>query len=177
MKTKIIPYSKQFIDEDDRNAVLRVLKSDYLTQGPEVKIFEDKISSYCGVKYSVALNSATSALHASCIALGINDQDLVWTVPITFVATANSALYCGAEIDFVDIDADTWCISPEKIEEKLKYNKSQNIKMPSLIIVVHLGGQSCQMETAVSPARYSRRPRTTPLTSPPCPGARVRSPA
>lgn len=142
----VIPYSRQYIDEDDRKAVLRVLKSDYLTQGPEVESFETKISAFCNVRYGVALNSATSALHASCNALGIGSEDTVWTVPTTFVASANCALYCNAQIDFVDINANTWCICPKKLEEKLKLHKSTNKSLPSLLIVVHLGGQSCDME-------------------------------
>ncbi len=146
MKQKDIPYSRQIVDKEDIKAVLRVLKSDFLTQGPEVEIFEDKVSFFCNAKYGVALNSATSALHASCLALGINHLDTVWTVPTTFVASANCALYCGAKIDFVDIDSKTWCISPEKLEKKLKWYKKSNKKLPSLLIVVHLGGQSCEMD-------------------------------
>lgn len=146
MKNKIIPYSRQFVDEEDQKAVVRVLKSDYLTQGPEVKKFESTLTKFCNVNYSVALNSATSALHASCVALGIGNNDVVWTVPITFVATANAALYCGATIDFVDIDPKTWCMSPKKLEKKLKYCVLNKKRLPSLLIVVHLGGQSCEME-------------------------------
>ncbi len=146
MKNKIIPYSRQFVDEEDQKAVVRVLKSDYLTQGPEVRKFENTLSKFCNVNYSIALNSATSALHSSCVALGIGNNDLVWTVPITFVATANAALYCGATIDFVDIDSKTWCISPEKLENKLKFCVRNKKRLPSLLIVVHLGGQSCEME-------------------------------
>ena len=146
MDKKVIPYSRQLIDAADRRAILKVLKSDYLTQGPETELFESRIATFCNVKYSLALNSATSALHASCIALGINRKDTVWTVPITFVASANCALYCGAQIDFVDIDPKTFCICPEKLEVKLKSYKLLNKKLPSLLIVVHLAGQSCEME-------------------------------
>ena len=99
-----IPYGRQAISEDDIQAVVDVLRSDFLTQGPAVPTFEHAVSAYCNAQYAVAVNSATSALHIACLSLGVGPGDVVWTTPVTFVATANCALYCGAQIDFVDID-------------------------------------------------------------------------
>ena len=140
-----IPYSRQKITNDDIEAVIEVLKSDYLTQGPCVPIFENEVASYCGAKKAVAVNSATSALHLACMALNIREGDLVWTSAITFVATANAAIYCGAKIDFLDINPVTYNIDINLLSEKLEISK-KNKSLPKLIIVVHMGGQSCEMD-------------------------------
>lgn len=139
-----IPYGRQDITEDDLRMVIEVLRSDYLTQGPMVPAFEAAIKNYVGSKYALAMNSATSALHAACIALGVGPGDRVWTSPITFVASANCALYCGAKVDFVDIDSRTYNLSVECLEEKLKQSKQQG-RLPKVVIAVHLCGQSCDM--------------------------------
>lgn len=141
----MIPYGHQSISQADIDAVLEVLKSDFLTQGPQVPLFETSVSNYCGAKHAVAANSATSALHISCLALGIQPGDSVWTSPITFVASANCARYCGADIDFVDIDPSTFNLSPELLEEKLINAKAKGT-LPKALVVVHLCGQSCDME-------------------------------
>ena len=115
-----IPYGKQNIDQNDINEVVDVLKSDFLTQGPLVEVFESKICEKLSPKYAIAVNSATSALHIACMALDINENDTVWTSPNSFVASANCALYCGAKVDFVDIDLETGLISIEKLSNKLE---------------------------------------------------------
>lgn len=140
-----IPYGKQNISEKDVNAVLDVLNSDYLTQGPTVPLFEESVKDYCETQYAVAVNSATSALHIACLALEVGKGDIIWTSPISFIASANCALYCGANIDFVDIDPDTYLLSPEKLEEKLIYAERLG-KLPKVVIPVHLAGQPCEME-------------------------------
>lgn len=141
----MIPYGRQDINEDDIQAVVDVLRSDFLTQGPAVPAFEKSISDYCGVNYAVAVNSATSALHIACLALGVGKGDIVWTSPITFVASANCALYCGADVDFVDIDPHTYNMSVERLSEKLQ--KAEKLgKLPKVVIPVHLCGQPCEME-------------------------------
>ena len=141
----MIPYGKQDISLEDIEEVIKVLKSDYLTQGPVVPRFEQLISEYCGSKFSVAVNSATSALHIACKALGVGKGDIVWTSANTFVASANCALYCGAEIDFVDIDYETFNISIEELTSKLEKAKKLN-QLPKVLIPVHLAGHSCDME-------------------------------
>src|SRR4051812_29274069 len=114
---QMIPYGRQSIDEADIEAVVPALKSDFLTQGPGVPEFEKAVASFCGVSHAVAVNSATSALHLACLSLGVGPGDIVWTSPITFVASANCVLYCGASIDFVDIDPMTYTMSLEKLSE------------------------------------------------------------
>jgi UDP-4-amino-4,6-dideoxy-N-acetyl-beta-L-altrosamine transaminase len=141
----MIPYGKQDINQQDIDAVIDVLKSDYLTQGPVVPKFEQAVSSYVGAQYGVAVNSATSALHIACLALDVGKGDVVWTSPISFVASANCALYCGADIDFVDIDEKTYNLSASKLEEKLLDHKNNNKALPKVVIPVHLAGQSCDM--------------------------------
>lgn len=141
----MIPYGRQDISQEDIDAVTTVLKSDYLTQGPTVPLFEKTVSNYCGVKYAVAVNSATSALHIACLALGVGKGDIVWTSAITFVASANCALYCGATVDFVDIDARTYNMSLDCLEAKL-IDAEKNAKLPKVVIPVHLCGQPCDME-------------------------------
>jgi UDP-4-amino-4,6-dideoxy-N-acetyl-beta-L-altrosamine transaminase len=141
----LIPYGRQDINQQDIDAVVDVLTSDFITQGPTVPLFEEKLKEFCGSKYAIASNSATSSLHAACYALGVSVGDEVWTSPNTFVASANCALYCGAKIDFVDIDSKTYNLSPEKLEEKLKIAKRRG-KIPKVVIPVHLTGQSCDMK-------------------------------
>jgi UDP-4-amino-4,6-dideoxy-N-acetyl-beta-L-altrosamine transaminase len=140
----MIPYSRQDVNQTDIDAVVAVLQSDYLTQGPVVPSFEEAVANYCGAKYAVAVNSATSALHIACLALGVGRGDIVWTTPITFVASANCALYCGAIIDFVDIDSHTYNISIDHLAEKLAAAKIIG-KLPKILIPVHLCGQPCDM--------------------------------
>ena len=138
----MIPYGKQDINSDDIDAVIDVLKSDFITQGPMVPAFEDAVKTHTGVKYALAANSATSALHIACLALGVGQGDIVWTSPISFVASANCALYCGADVDFVDIDEKTYNMCPIKLEEKLLSAQKAG-KLPKVVIPVHLSGQSC----------------------------------
>ena len=142
----MIPYGKQNIIKEDIDAVIEVLNSDFLTQGPVVEKFEKELCDYTGSKYALALNSATSALHCACLALGVCKGDLVWTSPITFVASANCALYCGADIDFVDIDYESNNISIEALRLKLE-NAEANNRLPKVIIPVHMGGKSCDMKS------------------------------
>ncbi|WP_300339330.1 UDP-4-amino-4,6-dideoxy-N-acetyl-beta-L-altrosamine transaminase [Accumulibacter sp.] len=141
----VIPYGRQDISPSDVDAVARVLRSDFLTQGPEVPAFEKAVSGYCEAEYAVAVNSATSALHIACLALGVGHGDWVWTSPITFVASANCALYCGAGIDFVDIDPVTYNMSVDRLSEKLAQAEEDGT-LPKVVIPVHLAGQSCDME-------------------------------
>lgn len=141
----MIPYGRQDISEHDIEAVVNVLKSDFLTQGPVVPSFEKVVSDYCGANYAFAVNSATSGLHIACLALGVGKGDLVWTSPITFVASANCALYCGAEVDFVDIDSLTYNMSVIALEEKLIQAEKLG-RLPKVVIPVHLSGQSCEMD-------------------------------
>lgn len=140
-----IPYGRQNISEDDIKAVSDVLQSDFLTQGPVVPNFEAAIAKYCNVNYAFAANSATSALHIACLALDVQPNDRVWTSPVSFVASANCALYCGAQVDFVDIDAKTYNMCPIKLEHKLVQAKKNGL-LPKVVIPVHLCGQSCDMQ-------------------------------
>ena len=139
---KKFPYSRQQILRQDISAVNKVLKSNYLTQGPVVKEFEKKISKKVNVKYAVAVNSATSALHIACLALGLKKNEFIWTVPTTFVASANCGVYCGAKIDFVDINERTFNIDINKLTQKLQSTK----KKPKILVTVHLGGQPTEQE-------------------------------
>ncbi len=138
----MIPYGRHDIVTDDIAAVVEVLQSDFLTQGPKVPEFEKAICGYTGAAFSVVVNSATSALHIACLALGVGPGDLVWTSPITFVASANCALYCGAEIDFVDVDSETGNMCPVALANKLRNAE----RLPKVIIPVHLAGHSCDMQ-------------------------------
>jgi UDP-4-amino-4,6-dideoxy-N-acetyl-beta-L-altrosamine transaminase len=140
----MIPYGRQDISPDDINSVIDVLKSDFLTQGPQVPLLEKTLSNYCGVKSAVAVNSATSGLHIACLALGVGPGDYVWTSRNTFVATANCALYCGANIDFVDIGPLTYNLSTACLEAKLIQAEQQG-QLPKVVIPVHFSGQSCDM--------------------------------
>lgn len=139
-----IPYGRQAISQEDIDAVVAVLHSDFLTQGPVVPAFEKAVASYCHANYAVAVNSATSALHIACLALGVGPGDIVWTSPVTFVASANCALYCGASVDFVDIDPQTYNLSVENLTTKLTEAEKLG-KLPKVLIPVHLCGQSCDM--------------------------------
>jgi UDP-4-amino-4,6-dideoxy-N-acetyl-beta-L-altrosamine transaminase len=144
--SEMIPYGRQDITAADIEAVVDVLQSDFLTQGPAVPRFETEVSRYCGAQHAIAVNSATSALHIACLALGLTRGDIVWTSPITFVASANCALYCEAKVDFVDIDPHTYNISISQLAEKLAQSKKNNT-IPKIVIPIHLCGQSCDMET------------------------------
>jgi len=141
----MIPYGKQDINQADIDSVVDVLQSDFLTQGPQVPLFEKVVSNYCGTTFGVAVNSATSALHIACLALGLVKGDWLWTSPNSFVASANCGLYCGAKIDFVDIDPQTYNLSAEKLEKKLIQAK-QDDNLPKIVIPVHFSGQSCDMK-------------------------------
>lgn len=140
----MIPYGRQSISEADIQAVTEVLRSDFLTQGSAVPAFEKAVADYCGAQHAIAVNSATSALHIACLALGVGNGDKVWTSPVTFVASANCALYCGADVDFVDIDPDTYNLSTERLAEKLA-DAEQTGQLPKVVIPVHLSGQPCDM--------------------------------
>ncbi len=140
----MIPYGRQDISEADIQAVVDVLRSDFITQGPVVPAFEQAVAGYCRAKYAIAANSATSALHLACLALGVGPGDVVWTTPVTFVASANCALYCGAMVDFVDIDPRTYNLSVECLSKKLEKSAKEK-KLPKVVIPVHLGGQPCEM--------------------------------
>ena len=140
----MIPYGRQDINKSDIDSVVSVLQSDYLTQVLQVTLFEKTVSDYCGVRFGVATNSATSALHIACLALGLVEGDYLWTSPNTFVASANCGLYCGAKVDFVDIDSRSYNLSIEKLEEKLIWAQKNN-SLPNVVILVHFAGQSCNM--------------------------------
>jgi UDP-4-amino-4,6-dideoxy-N-acetyl-beta-L-altrosamine transaminase len=141
----MISYGKQDITKADIEEVIKVLRSDFLTQGPAVPFFEKKLCNYTGAKYAVAVNSCTSALHLSCLALGLGTGDILWTSPITFVASANCALYCGATVDFIDIEPDTALMSVEKLAVKLEHAEKKG-KLPKIVIPVHFAGQPCDMK-------------------------------
>lgn len=142
----MIPYGKQDINQSDIDAVLEVLTSDFLTQGPRVPAFEAKVARHVGAKHALAVNSATSALHIACLALGLGEGDWLWTTPITFVASANCGLYCGAKVDFVDIHPETYNLCPKKLAEKLEGAKREG-RLPKVLVAVHLCGQPCDMES------------------------------
>lgn len=140
----MIPYGRQDITQADIDAVVAVLQSDYLTQGPAVPKFEQTVAAHVGAKHALAVNSATSALHIACMALGLGPGDWLWTSPLTFVASANCGLYCGAQVDFVDIDPLTFNLSPHSLEAKLVASEKAG-KLPKVLVAVHLCGQSCDM--------------------------------
>ncbi|ASM74622.1 UDP-4-amino-4, 6-dideoxy-N-acetyl-beta-L-altrosamine transaminase (plasmid) [Pseudosulfitobacter pseudonitzschiae] len=140
----MIPYGKQDISDDDMEAVARVLRSDFLTQGPIVPQFEAALAEICGAAYGVAVNSATSALHIAVASLGLGEGDLMWTSPITFVASANCGRYCGADVDFVDIDPETFNMCPQALAAKLERAIASG-RLPKVIVPVHMGGQSAAM--------------------------------
>ena len=142
----MIPYGRQDIHQQDINAVVEVLKSDFLTQGPKVPAFEQAVKEACNAKYALAVNSATSALHIACIALGLEKGDWLWTTPNTFVASANCGLYCGAQIDFVDIDPKTYNLCAKELEKKLIIAEEAG-KLPKIVVPVHFSGQPCDMQS------------------------------
>ena len=146
MSEHVIPYGRHDISQADIDAVIEVLRSDRLTQGPAVPAFERAVAEKCGAAHAVAANSATSALHLACLALDVGPGDTVWTSPNTFVASANCARYCGAVVDFVDIDPHTWCMSVESLRHKLANAKKARAILPKVVIPVHFAGQSCDME-------------------------------
>lgn len=141
----MIPYGRQDISQADIDAVVDVLQSDFLTQGPKVPLFEKTVANYCGADFGVAVNSATSALHIACLSLGLGPGDYLWTSPNTFVASANCGLYCGAAVDFVDIDPRSYCMSAEALEQKLIRARG-NGTLPKIVVPVHFAGQSCDMK-------------------------------
>jgi UDP-4-amino-4,6-dideoxy-N-acetyl-beta-L-altrosamine transaminase len=139
-----IPYGRQDITQEDIAAVCAVLQSDWLTQGPAVAQFEALVTKHCGAKHGVAVNSATSALHIACLALDLGPGDILWTSPNTFVASANAALYCGAQVDFVDIDPRTYNMSPDALAHKLEQARKER-RLPKIVMPVHFAGQACDM--------------------------------
>tara|TARA_B110000261_G_scaffold162122_1_gene205026 strand:- start:413 stop:1570 length:1158 start_codon:yes stop_codon:yes gene_type:complete len=141
----MIPYGKQDINQVDIDSVVNVLQSDFLTQGPQVPLFEKKVAKYCQVDYATAVNSATSALHIACLALDLKKDDWLWTSPNSFVASANCGLYCGAKVDFVDIDMTTYNLSISELSKKLVRAKKEN-KLPKVLVPVHFAGQSSDMK-------------------------------
>lgn len=141
----MIPYGRQDIQQADIDAVLEVLQSDFLTQGPQVPRFEKAVADRVGARHALAVNSATSALHIACLALGLGEGDWLWTTPITFVASANCGLYCGAQVDFVDIDPHTYNLCPRALEQKLIEAEREG-RLPKVVVVVHLCGQPCDMQ-------------------------------
>ena len=153
----MIPYGRQDITQADIDAVIDVLQSDFLTQGPQIPRFEETVASYCGTRHAVAVNSAPSALHIACLALGLGPGDWLWTSPITFVASANCGLYCGAGVDFVDIDPRTYNLCPHALERKLVAAERDG-RLPKVVVAVHLCGQACDMDAIYALAiRYGFR--------------------
>lgn len=140
----MIPYGKQEISQADIDSVLEVLQSDFLTQGPKVPEFESKVAEHVGAKHALAVNSATSALHIACLSLGLGPGDWLWTSPITFVASANCGLYCGAKVDFIDIDPKTYNLCPDALARKLEKAEEEG-RLPKVVVAVHLCGQPCAM--------------------------------
>ena len=140
----MIPYGRQDITQADIDAVVGVLQSDFLTQGPQVPLFEKTVAEHVGARHALAVNSATSALHIACLALGLGPGDWLWTTPITFVASANCGLYCGAQVDFVDIDPRTYNLCPQALERKLTAAQAAG-RLPKVVVAVHLCGQPCDM--------------------------------
>lgn len=148
----MIPYGRQDISEEDVAAVCAVLRSDFLTQGPAIERFERKVAEHCGARHAVAVSNATAALHIACLALDLGPGDVAWTSPNTFVASANCARYCGADVDFVDIDPVSWNLSPAVLEQRLTV-AAANGKLPKVLVPVHFSGQSCDMEAIGQLAR------------------------
>ena len=144
----MIYYSKQNISEEDIQAVEAVMRSDFLTQGPAIQRFERRVADYCGAKYAVAVTNATSALHIACKAASLGQGDMLWTSPITFTASANCGRYCGADVDFVDIDDATYNMDPEVLAQKLQAARAAGHSghLPQVVVPVHLAGQSCDMQ-------------------------------
>ncbi len=150
--TFYIPYGRQDISEQDIEGIVAILRSDWLTQGPAIARFEQAVADYCGVKYAIAVSSATAALHIACLASDLDDRDLLWTSPNTFVASANCGLYCGAKVDFVDIDPHTYNLSIDELAKKLAHAKISGC-LPNVLIPVHFAGQSCEMDRIAALSR------------------------
>lgn len=148
----MIPYGRQTISDADIESVVAVMRSDFLTQGPQVPAFEGAVAKYVGAPYAVAVNSATSALHMACLVLGLGPGDWLWTSPNSFVASANCALYCGAQVDFVDIDPHTYNLCPQALATKLATAK-QTGRLPKVVVPVHFAGQSCDMAAIATLAK------------------------
>lgn len=148
----MIPYGRQDISEEDIAAVCAVLRSDFLTQGPAIERFERKVAEHCGARYAIAVSNATAALHVACLALDLGPGDEAWTSPNTFVASANCARYCGADVDFVDIDPLTWNMSPVVLEQKLVL-AAEHGRIPKVLVPVHFSGRSCDMQAIGQLAR------------------------
>lgn len=148
-----LPYGRQHLDAADIAAVNAVLTSDYITQGPVVGLFETAVATYCDVPFAVATNSATSALHIACLALGVGPGDLVWTTPNSFVASANCARYCGADVDFVDIDPDSLNLSVSALAARLSATRAAGERLPRVVLPVHFGGQPCDMRELAALSR------------------------
>lgn len=148
----MIPYGRQDITQADIDAVVGVLQSDFLTQGPMVPRFEQQVAQHVGASHALAVNSATSALHIACLALGLGPGDRLWTSPVTFVASANCGLYCGAQVDFVDIDPHTYNLCPQALERKLEQAEREGT-LPKIVVPVHLCGQPCDMQAIHALAR------------------------
>lgn len=148
----MIPYGRQSISDDDIAAVAAVLRSDWITQGPSIDAFENGLAAYCGARHGVAVANATAALHIACMALGAGPGDVVWTSPNTFLASANCARYCGADVDFVDTDKATYNMSVHALEDKLMQARAER-RLPKIVIPVHFGGQSCDMAAIGALAR------------------------
>lgn len=142
----MIPYGRQDIHDSDIDAVIEVLKSDFITQGPVLPRFEQAVAQYCNANHAIAVNSATSALHIACLSLNLHSGDWLWTTPNTFVASANCGLYCGAKVDFVDIDPQTYNLCPKALEEKL-VQAQINGCLPKIVVAVHLCGCPCDMQS------------------------------
>jgi UDP-4-amino-4,6-dideoxy-N-acetyl-beta-L-altrosamine transaminase len=153
MTDPIIPYARQSITQDDIDGVAAVLRSPWLTQGPAVNQFETAVAQRCGAAHAVAVNSGTAALHVACLALGVGPDDVVWTTPNTFVASANCARYCGASVDFVDIDPHTWTMSAAALADKLERARADRRALPAVVIPVHFGGQPCDMASIAALGR------------------------
>ncbi len=141
----VLPYGRQSIDEQDIAAVVEVLRSDFLTQGPAVQRFEAAVTDWCGARHGLAVANGTAALHLAAQALGLGPGDWLWTSPITFVASANCARYCGAQVDFVDVDPGTINLCPRRLAEKLQAAEKEG-RLPKVVVPVHFGGQSCAMD-------------------------------
>jgi len=144
---KHIPYAHQSVNEEDISAVIEVLRSDWLTQGPAIGKFESAVAGYCDAEYALATCNATSALHLACLAVGLGPGDVLWTSPNTFVASASCAIMCGASVDFVDIDPETFNISVDALEEKLEENRKSGEKLPKIVMPVHFAGLPCDMDS------------------------------
>ncbi|HEY1796738.1 MAG TPA: UDP-4-amino-4,6-dideoxy-N-acetyl-beta-L-altrosamine transaminase [Stellaceae bacterium] len=152
----MIPYGRQSIDDSDIDAVVRVLRSPMLTQGEAVPSFEKALAATVGAPHAVAVTNATSALHIACVALGLGPGDRLWTVPNTFVASANAGIYCGAAVDFVDIDPRSYNMDVDALEAKLAATPRD--RLPKIVVPVHFAGQSCEMDRiAALAARYGFR--------------------